>query len=89
VLECNNYTEKLISGVLKEIAINLTLIQDGRAIRTNTESWKTNRVSWQLIRTKYLHIQNPTMRSVPMDGLHDGNIAVVEESERNIATSIH
>jgi len=29
------------------------------------------------------------MRSVPMEGLHDGNIAMIEESKNNIATSIH
>ena len=29
------------------------------------------------------------MRSVPMDGLHDGNIIMIEELENNITTSIH
>jgi hypothetical protein len=29
------------------------------------------------------------MRSVPMDGLYDGNVTVIEELESNITTSIH
>jgi hypothetical protein len=36
-----------------------------------------------------LHIQNPTIRSVPKDGFHDVNIALIECLESSIAASIH
>jgi len=55
-----------------------------------TDRWKTIKQDILAMNSHKIFAQpNPAMRSVPMEGLHDGNTTMIEELESNIATSIH